>query len=97
MLRQNNARLAGSASPLCALWSTERATAGKATATIFFWYDASGPPRKTSGPDNENSRRDNRDPHIGDEEKEVANGVVSRLYRLRRVKQQATIAYIEKY
>ena len=37
------------------------------------------------------------DPQKADEGKGVANGVVSRLYRLRRVKQQATIAYIEKY
>src|SRR6516164_3731224 len=60
MLRQNNVRLVGSVSPLRALWSTERATAGKATTTTFIWYDASSRPRKTQGPNNENSRRGSR-------------------------------------
>ena len=44
-----------------------------------------------------NRRRDEYDPQKADEEKGVANGVVSRLFRVRRVKQQATIAYLEKY
>jgi len=44
-----------------------------------------------------NRRRDQHDPQKANEGKGAANGVVSRLYRLRRVKQQATIAYIEKY
>jgi hypothetical protein len=44
MLRANNARLVGSVSPLYALWSTERATAAKATATTFIWYAASRQP-----------------------------------------------------
>jgi hypothetical protein len=35
------------------------------------------------------------DPQKADEGKGVANGVVSRLYRLRLVKQQATIAHLE--